>query len=122
MTDQQLAGVENGRAVRQRDDGRIHQFHQLGVQWRREQTAAGQHADQTLFIVDHIEIDDALTQTLGADVLQRLTHVELVIERSIILTGGMQDREMQVLGLGHGGFRARKVTDSLSQLGFFTLR
>lgn len=110
VTDQQLTGVENGRAVGQRDDGRIHQLDQLGVQWRREQTAAGQHADQTLFIVDHIEIDDALAQTLGADVLQRLTHVELVIERSIILTGGMQDREMQVLGLGHGGL-SRKEGD-----------
>jgi len=44
-----------------------------------------------------------------------------MVERSVVLAGGMQDGEMQVLGTGHGGFRARKVMDSLSRLGFFTL-
>ena len=41
VTDQHLAGIEDGCAIGQRDDGRIHQFDQLGVQRSGEQTTAG---------------------------------------------------------------------------------
>lgn len=69
---EEFAGIEDGRAAGDGDDGGDHHVRDGGVGGSAEEFACGDDAEELVFGIDDVEVDDTSTDLMVADVLDGL--------------------------------------------------
>ena len=67
VPDEELAGVEDAGRVRDGDDAAHHDIAKRSLQFGGEQAARGDHAHQTVLVIDDVEVDDPFAEVAAAD-------------------------------------------------------
>src|SRR5437016_2294381 len=71
VEDEKLAGVENRRGGGNSDDAFDHDVAERALERSGQQTAGGQHSDETFVGIDCKKIDNALADTFTPDAIKR---------------------------------------------------